>query len=217
MDSDRMASEEHIRSIQEISIAIDSWDDVFSDFDPSPLAERVLSEDFLFELKKRYRETQRGNFVITIYAPASLKDESSERIVIRRLRQYFKYRYLSLTKNVRSLRAKGGLFIFLGIMALGGMTLVTYAKVLSELTLELVGIILVPLGWFGIWEGFSKMIDPAPKLTDEKEIFDKLSKAVIKFKYATGTELKVEMVIPPAKTAVPVHPAPQEPTKPVEK
>jgi len=176
--------EEHIRDIQEITIAIDSWDDVFSDFDPSPLESRILSEDFLAELKKRYRETQRGNFIITIYAPLTLKDETSERLVIKRLKQYFKFRHLSIQKEISDALKKGVLFVAGGITFLSFLTLVAYYKVLSVLALELLSIILMPLGWFGIWEGFSRIIDPSPFLKQDLELFSKLSKASYKIKYA---------------------------------
>jgi hypothetical protein len=176
--------EEHIKDIQEISIAIDSWDDVFSDFDPSPLEQRILSEDFLLELKKRYRETQRGNFIITIYAPMTLKDDASERIVIKRLKQYFRFRHLSVQKEINAAIRKGFIFVVFGISFLSTLTLIAYFKLLNTLALELLSIILMPLGWFGIWEGFSRIIDPSPLAKQDLELFTKLSKAAIKFKYA---------------------------------
>ena len=184
---DRIAVEEHIKDIQDISIAIDSWDDVFSDFDPSPLEHRVLSEDFLAELKKRYRETQRGNSIITIYAPLSLKDESSERIVLKRLKQYFRLRHLSLQKEIGMALTKGGMFVVMGIVFLGALTLIAYFKMMSPLALELLSILFMPLGWFGIWEGFSRIIDPSPLTKQDLELFGKLTKATIKFKYAGQT------------------------------
>ena len=180
--------EEHIKDIQEISIAIDSWDDVFSDFDPSPIDHRILSEDFLSELKKRYRETQRGEFVITIYAPASLKDEVTEKLVNKRLKQYFKFRHLSLQKEIALAIRKGSLFVVGGIASLSSLTMLTYFQMLDKLTLELIAIILMPLGWFGIWEGFSRIIEPAPLLKQDLELFGKLSKAAFKFKYAGSQE-----------------------------
>jgi hypothetical protein len=176
--------EEHIKDIQEISIAIDSWDDVFSDFDPSPLEQRILSEDFLLELRKRYRETQRGNYIITIYAPIALKDDASERIVIKRLKQYFRFRHLATVKEINDVRRKGTLFVFFGIIFLSTLTLIAYYKMLSLLALELLGIVLMPLGWFGIWEGFSRITEAPPLLKQDLELFGRLSKAAYKFKYA---------------------------------
>ncbi len=194
--------EEHIKDIQEISIAIDSWDDVFSDFDPSPIDHRILSEDFLSELKKRYRETQRGEFVITIYAPAVLKDEVTERLVNKRLKQYFKFRHLALQKEIALAIRKGSLFVVGGIAFLSSLTMLTYFQMLDKLTLELLAIILMPLGWFGIWEGFSRIIEPAPLLKQDLELFAKLSKAAFKFKYAGSQE---EAAVAPVVKQEPKH------------
>ncbi len=179
---------DNIKDIQDISIAIDSWDDIFSDFDPSPLEQRILSEDFLSELKKRYRETQRGNFLVTIFAPLALKDEVSERLVLKRLKQYFRFRTLSLQKEINGALRKGVLFVLFGIIFLASLTLMAYFKVLDSLMIELIGIVIMPLGWFGIWEGFSRVIEPAPSARQELEIFSKLAKATFKFKYAGDVE-----------------------------
>ena len=176
--------EEHIKDIQDISIAIDSWDDVFSDFDPSPLEQRILSEDFLLELKKRYRETQRGNFIITIYAPLSLKDEASERIISKRLKQYFKFRHLEIQRDINEARRKGVIFIIVGMFFLANLTMVTYLKMFSSLVIDLLSIIVMPLGWFCVWEGFSRILEPYPLLKQDLELFGKLSRASFKFKYA---------------------------------
>lgn len=176
--------EEHIKDIQEITIAIDTWDDIFSDFDPSPLAQRILSEDFLLELKKRYRETPRGSYVITIYAPVFLKDDASQAIVIKRLKQYFKLRHLAIEKEINGSIRKGFIFIAVGTVILGFLILLAYFQLVSQLGIELLGIVLMPLGWFGIWEGFSHIIDPPPLLKQDLEVFGKLAKATFKFKYA---------------------------------
>ena len=57
---------QRIEDLKEIAVVIDTWDDIFSDFDPRPLNERTVSGDFIEELRKRYRETPRGDLVISI-------------------------------------------------------------------------------------------------------------------------------------------------------
>jgi len=42
---------------------------------------------------------------------------------------------------------------------------------------------LMPLGWFGFWEGLSKLIDTSPAFIREEKFFEKLSKASYRFKY----------------------------------
>ena len=150
-----------IKKIKQISIAIDTWDDVFSDFDPRPIKDRMLSEDFIVELKKRYRETKKGDFVIEILAPVDLCNPNTERSVIQRLKRDFKHRSLQKRKELSKLRRRGTVFVLFGIFFLTALTLLTYYKVVSKLAIEILGIIFMPLGWFGIWEGFSKIVDPS--------------------------------------------------------
>ncbi len=181
-------AEQRIKDIKEISIAIDDWSDIFSDFDPRPLNERALSEDFIFELKRRFRETRKGTYVLSIYAPVALKDEKNEKKVIQRLKMHFKHRALSRQKELNAIRVRGFLFVSVGIIFLGFLTLATYFKFFSDLTIELLGIILMPLGWFGVWEGFSKIVDTSPIFMQEEKLFDKLSKAIYRFHYIEAKE-----------------------------
>ena len=176
-------TEQRIKDIKEISIAIDTWDDIFSDFDPRPLNARAFSEDFMVELKKRYRETRRGSFLVTIYAPASLKDEAQEKTVIQRLKRHFQHRSTQRQKELNRIRRRGITFAILGICSLSILTLFTYFQLFNELAIEIIAIILMPLGWFGIWEGFSKIIDTSPKFIQEEMLFSKLSKATYQFRH----------------------------------
>ena len=172
-----------IKDLKEIDIVIDTWDDIFSDFDPRPLNERTLSEDFIFELRKRYRETLKGDFIITIYAPIFLRDAKSESMVILRLKKHFKYRYLQRQKEINRIRIRGVIFVLLGICFLTFLTLAAYFKMFSQLVIETLGIVAMPLGWFGIWDGFSKIVDTSPKFIQEEMLFKKLSKAHYRFKF----------------------------------
>ena len=175
-----------IQNIREISIAIDNWDDIFSDFDPRPLSERALSEDFIAELKKRYRETRKGQLALTIHAPLSLKNEAHERVVIQRLKKHFKHRSLQRQRELTRIRKRGVIFVVFGILSLGFLTFITYSQLFSRLAIELLSIIFMPLGWFGIWEGFSKIVDTSTIFIQEEMLFSKLSKAIYTFKYIEG-------------------------------
>jgi len=179
----RKETQQRIKDIKEISIAIDTWDDIFSDFDPRPLRTRALSEDFIAELKKRYRETRKGDFLVTICAPISLKDAESEKAVIQRLKKHFKHRSIQRQKEISRIRRRGFIFVLIGICSLGFLTISTYFQLFRELTIEILSIIFMPLGWFGIWEGFSKIIDTSPMFIQEEILFNKLSKANYQFKH----------------------------------
>jgi hypothetical protein len=178
-----MLTQQRIKDIKEISIAIDTWDDIFSDFDPRPFDVRALSEDFIAELRKHYRETRTGHYLITIYGPAALKDEKRERAVIQRLKTHFKHRSLQRQRELARIRIRGFIFVFVGILFLGFLTLATYFKFVSDLAIELLGIVFMPLGWFGIWEGFSKIVDTSPIAMQEEALFKKLSLASYRFRH----------------------------------
>lgn len=190
MASDASTIEQRWRDLKEIAIVIDSWDDIFSDFDPRPLSERTVSGDFVDELKKRYRETRRGDFIIKIYAPLALKNEESERKVTQRLKRDFRLQYLQKIKILRRIRIRGIIFILIGISSLSFLTLATYFKFLDPLILEICGIILMPLGWFGFWEGLSKLIDTSPVFIQDSSFFEKLSKATYQFYYLNSEDTK---------------------------
>ncbi|MFH1504758.1 MAG: hypothetical protein ABIH08_05175 [Candidatus Omnitrophota bacterium] len=175
--------EQRIKDLKEIAIAIDTWDDIFSDFDPQPLNRRTVSSDFIEELKKRYFEILKGNFAITFYAPKFLKNEESEKMIVQRLKKHFRHRFLQIKKGLIHKYIWGVVSICVGVSSLSFLTLAAYFKFLSELTRELIGIILMPLGWFGFWEGLSKLTDASPIFIHEEKLFEKLSKAVYSFKY----------------------------------
>ncbi|MEI8348955.1 MAG: hypothetical protein WCI77_02280 [Candidatus Omnitrophota bacterium] len=183
MDNPWTKVEQRVKDLREIGVVIDTWDDVFSDFDPRPLSERTVSEDFLDELKKRYKETRAGDFIITIYAPISLKDEESEKMVTHRLKKHFHQKFLQKKKVVNFIRIRGLVFVLVGICSLTFLTLATYFKFLSDLAIQIAGIFLMPLGWFGFWEGLSKLVDTSPVVVRDEKLFGKLSKAVYHFKY----------------------------------
>ena len=172
-----------IKEIRDIAIAIDTWDDVFSDFDPRPLSDRTLSADFIIELKQRYRETNKGDFVVTICAPKNLSNKKSERTVSKRLKRHFQHRSLLLKKSNMRILIRGIIFVLCGIFLLTFLTLAAYYKMFSDLVIDILGIVVMPLGWFGLWEGFSKIVDVNPSLKHEEMFYQKLAKAQYKFRY----------------------------------
>lgn len=186
IDDSKKRTEQRVQDLREIGVVIDSWDDIFSDFDPRPLSERMVSGDFIDELKKRYKETQAGNFIITIYAPVSLRNEESERMVISRLRKHFRYKFLQKKNVITIIRIRGLIFVIVGVCSLSFLTLATYFKFISELALHIASIILMPLGWFGIWEGLSKLVDTSPVVIQDSKLFEKLLKATYHFSYIDG-------------------------------
>ena len=55
-------------------VRLDTYDDIFSDFDPRPHARRELSEDLIKELSRRYRENPKGDLELRFYIPAHARE-----------------------------------------------------------------------------------------------------------------------------------------------
>ena len=184
--------EQRIKDLREIGIVIDSWDDIFDDFDPRPLNERTISGDFIYELKRRYKETPKGGFTVTIHVPLSLKDQKAEKKVTNRIKKHFHHKFLQRKKEIVRTRIRGGIFVCIGISSLSFLTLATYFKFLSQIAIEIASIVLMPLGWFGFWEGLSKLIDTSPRFIQEERLFEKLSKTTYRFQYIEENPPNVE-------------------------
>ena len=109
---------QRLKDLSEIGIVIDTWDDIFLDFDPSPMPDRTLSVDFIDEVKKRYRERCRKNVILTVYAPESLASTTAEQIVIERIREYFDDRLRDVKEDRAKEIRRGILFCAVGFFVL---------------------------------------------------------------------------------------------------
>ena len=67
----------------EISLILDTYDDIFSDFDPRPYNERALSEDFLIEARKAARDKNTG-IELHFLIPTPMQDKASEELIRQR-------------------------------------------------------------------------------------------------------------------------------------
>ena len=174
---------QRLDDINAISIAIDTYDDIFSDFDPRDISRRDLSEDFIIELTRRHRQDIKGKYDVVLVAPKSIEDPTAEKKITSRLNKYFHQKYSRYIMAIKEIRMKGAIYITLGMALLIILALLTYYKKLDTLMLEVIGIIFMPLGWFGIWEGFSKIVDIPFRLGSDTQIYRKLSRAAYKFEY----------------------------------
>src|SRR3989344_6408811 len=81
-----------IPEVKKISLWLDDYNDIFSDFDPRPYSERALSDDFLNASQKMFRETKTGKFELRLLIPKSLRDEKQESLIKKRLKSFFRQR-----------------------------------------------------------------------------------------------------------------------------
>jgi hypothetical protein len=168
--------------MSEISLWLDGYDDIFSDFDPRPYSQRGLSVDFLDEAKRAaVRMATSGSFQLKFLVPISQRNIAHENTIKKRLREYFKRHHDILEKEIVGIIHKGVIFAIIGLvlMFLGSLILFKYPQ--KTLFIDFLIILLQPAGWFFFWEGLGLIIFESKERKPEMEFYDKMNKAEIKF------------------------------------
>jgi len=166
--------------LSQISLSLDTYDDIFSDFDPRPFSQRALSDDFLLETKKAAKEKVSGGLELRFLIPKSMQNASVEGVIKKRLRDHFKKHEDLLKSEVDSLKKKSlTLFVFGAVMLFvaGGLS----AKVNNDFLSHLLLAILEPAGWFVCWYALDQIFYTSKKKREESEFYEKMLKSNITF------------------------------------
>jgi len=162
-------------ALQSAVIALDTYDDIFSDFDPSPFETRILSDDFLIELGRRYAETQKGELTVTFTIPGSLRSEKIESLVKKRIRDYFKARYAKALKQVKGNQKSGIIRVAAGVIV---ALPIVFFPALAALNVDP---LLSVVSWYLVWTGLDRLLEVPGKLSSELNFCDRFHKAKYTF------------------------------------
>lgn len=170
-----------LRKIAHVSLLLDGYDDLFSDFDPRPYSQRRLSDDFMVEAKKAVKDKASGSLELLLLLPAAKRKPGLENVIRRRLRDYFTKFYESLQRERQAVIRQGALFIILGFcfMVITTFILIYTAKQAFLLTLLIV--ILEPAGWFLFWEGLNLIIFESKRKAPDMRFYEKMASCAIGF------------------------------------
>ena len=145
-------------ALSEISLWLDNYDDIFSDFDPRPYYQRALSEDFLSEAKRATRDKVSGSIELKLLIPAEKRNENDEKLIKKRLKEHFKRHYNMLLQEKRKLTKLGSFFVLGGILAMMLATIVLLRYGEKNFLTSFLVVLLEPAGWFLFWEGLHTLI-----------------------------------------------------------
>ncbi|MEW5996663.1 MAG: hypothetical protein AB1657_03645 [Candidatus Micrarchaeota archaeon] len=163
-----------------IHIGLDSYDDIFSDFDPSPYSERLLSEDFVLEAKRRYAETRKGGLELRFSLPGRLRSQKTEALIKRRLKHYFQAKAREGEEEIKKNRARGAAYFAAGFAVLLSVAAVPQVEALKGVS-HFLEVLLVPVGWFGMFGGVELMVEAPRKFEKEISFNRRLSEAAYTF------------------------------------
>lgn len=177
----KTSSERKIIDLSEISLSLDGYDDLFSDFDPRPSGQRALSEDFLAEAKRASLDKPGGSLKLKFLVPKNMRKISEESVIKNRLREHFRHHHKLLSEESSRITRMGFMFAILGIILMFIATLVLFNFGDGNLLASFTVVLLEPAGWYLLWEGMNLIIFRAKERKIELEFYKNMSRAEIQF------------------------------------
>ncbi|MEK6928590.1 MAG: hypothetical protein AABW65_01375 [Nanoarchaeota archaeon] len=163
----------------EISLLLDTYDDIFSDFDPRPYTQRALSDDFLLEAKRATRDKE-GIFQLRFLIPANQRKVEHEILIKKRLREHFRKHVLMLEEDLHNTKKKGIRMCITGaVMLLLATFILHFLK--DNFFLTLLVVLLEPAGWFTAWTGLDQLFYPAKENKPDLNFYRKMVNVEIFF------------------------------------
>jgi hypothetical protein len=165
----------------ELNLWLDSYDDIYSDFDSRHYLKRRISEDFLHELhtEMKYKEHHAGEMELLL--PQEKRDDSSEKIIADSLTDFFTSQFLFFQDKCRKKLNNGALLLAAGIIII---LLNSWVSYYATETFPVIGlkVLLEPAGWFLLWAALDFLFYDFAELKKERNFYKKLSEMHIHFK-----------------------------------
>jgi hypothetical protein len=166
--------------MSEISLWLDSYDDIYSDFDSRNFLKRRISEDFLHELRlsKKYKRERVTDLLL--FMPGEKRKESSETVIINSLKNFFGDQLQMSGDKYRIKRNNGIAALSAGFIIMAMNSYMSFYA-LHSLPFSAIKILLEPCGWFLLWLGFDFLFYDLRELKKEKDFFREFSEINIHF------------------------------------
>jgi len=177
--------------LRDVNIWIDSYEDLFSDFDPRPFTERAVSDDFISEMNKFTEEKDERVRTLRFQIPEKMRDEKAERIIINRLTNDFRREYLRFAEEVKTGRRRAFFIALFGMISLMIALIFTTAEG-NKLGYNLLRTIFEPAGWFMVWTGLDKLFFGGKNQKRKRNFYERLEKCKVEFDSIEVGELNVD-------------------------
>lgn len=159
----------------EISLKLERYDDIFSDFDIRPYSSRALSVDFLDEIKRASCDKRDEGIELVLYVPAKERSESREATIKERLAAHFKRHYRLLMEEKRRIIRLGTSMVTLGILCMIAAAFIVFGDPTRSLLLSFLVVFLEPAAWFLLWEGMDQIIFNSKGINPDLHFYKKMS------------------------------------------
>lgn len=163
--------------LQAVKMWLDSYNDLFSDFDPRHVSERALSSDFLAELKRATQDILRGRVHLVLLLAARRRSRPRETMILERLKAHFTRHSLALQLERKRVRIRA---ILQGTAGLALMLALVFFKDAS-LPVRALTLLAEAVGWYFFWSGMDQLFFSSTTRTAEIQFYEKMAQASIEF------------------------------------
>jgi len=168
-----------------VSLVLENYEDLFSDFDPRGYGERALSQDFLDECRRSIRDHHEKELALNFLVPTHMRNETDEANIRHRLKSHFQKHAREKLNEVRGIKVRGVRFFIAGAFF---MMIAAYLYGLEGggLGCRLLLVIFEPAGWFSFWTGLDQIFFTANDKMPDAEFYRKAAGMQITFSSYKG-------------------------------
>lgn len=169
----------HLVNQAEVSLILDTYNDIFSSFDPRPYNERSLSEDFLSEAKHAARDKGEG-IELRFLIPKAQRSIAHETLIKQRLKDHFRKHHYMVQQELKAYKKQAVTLIAVGTI-IGFIAVWLSILDINSILKLAVEIILSPASWFTIWTGFEHLTFPPKEEVASEKFYKKMIDSHISF------------------------------------
>jgi hypothetical protein len=163
---------------KDIPLILDSYDSLFSKFDPRPYSQKALSKDFILECQKA-SEDKKGDIELKFFVKKDVRNAKEEELISKRIKEHFNKHFLEMKKELFKLRLIGLVWFLVGCFFI---VLTTFLDAQNRaFIIRLLIAIANPAGWFFLWEGMGKIMIHSKDKRKEHLFHKKMNKVKISF------------------------------------
>ena len=163
-----------------LSLWLDDYDDVYSDFDSRNYLKRRVSADFISELRTSLKNKTEEITDLVLVLPKDKRVAGSEQVIIENLKNYFNHQFNFYHRRYKKDFKKGIILLFAGLLLMVANSYISF-HFHNNLMSAIIRIVLEPFGWFLAWISFDILYYELRELRKEKYFFYELSKINICF------------------------------------
>lgn len=189
------------------TVYLDTYDDIFSDFDYGPHESRRVSEDFLVELEERLKYVRFGRLEVLLIVPDAERKREVEAMTKKRIRSVFSFKLRAAEAEIAASRRTGIYRCAIGFSILALEWLLLTASEPGSF-LNLLSLLIAPAGWYGAFSGIERFFDPPKSLVEKKRVYSIMAESAIVFEDASKLARPPTMpAVEPPKAEKPAAPA----------